>query len=157
MLLGGVGAKFYDLETQYLWQREFAPELTALSQLMPFPYPPFAALPLLPLAALPLPAAYMTWVLLNTALLVQLYRLLISAIGSADRKVRLRVLAVCLSFAPVWITIMQGQFSLILTLSFLASWHALSCSRDLQAGLWLALLLVRPQLVAAPGLALVWR
>jgi len=106
---------------------------------------------------LPLPTAYLAWALLNTALLVQLCWLLISSLGNTDRRIRLRALAMCLSFAPVWITIMQGQFSLILTLTLLVGWYALSQGRDLQAGLWLTLLLVRPQLVVVPGLALVWR
>ena len=157
MLLGGVKADFYALPTQYLWQRAFAPEVSDPSWLLPFLNPPFVAAPLALVAALPLETAYVAWLGLNVALLAAVCRRLVRTLEGTRLRVTVYTLALSLTFAPVWVAAMQGQVSFVLVLALLGGWAALRSGRDLHGGLWLALLLVKPQLLLAPALALAWR
>lgn len=157
MVLGGVRAGFYDLPTQYLWQHQFAPEFGDQSYLMPFLNPPFIAIAVAPLAWLPLQVAYLAWAAVNVALLALVCWLLLDVLGGAGSRIKLRALVMSLTFLPVIVTVMQGQLSFVLVLALLLSWRALRSGRDLQGGLWLTLLLVKPQLALVPALALVWK
>jgi hypothetical protein len=70
-------------------------------------------------------------------------------------RVKFRILEMTLTFLPVWVTIVQGQISLVLVLAMLMSWRSVQASDDVQGGLWLALL--KPQFVFVPALALAWQ
>ncbi len=157
MALRGVGADLYDLPAQYRWQSEFAPELSDLSDLYPFFSPPFVAIPLMLPASLPYESAYIVWGLLNIALVALMCSLLAAMLAEAGQSVQFRALELGLTFLPVWVTVVQGQVSFILVLALLCGWRALHLGKDGQAGLGLALLLARPQLVIVPALILVWK
>jgi len=157
MALEGVGAGLYDLPTQYRWQSGFAPELGNLSDLYPFFSPPFVAVPLMLPASLPYESAYIIWGVLNIALMALICSLLVSMLAEAGQSAQFRALELGLTFLPVWVTIAQGQVSFILVLALLLGWRALRSGKDWQAGLGLALLLARPQLVIVPALILVWK
>lgn len=157
MALRGVGADFYDLPTQYRWQSEFAPELSDLSDLYPFFSPPFVAVPLMLPASLPYESAYIVWGLWNAALMALICSLLVAMLAEAGQSAQFRALEWGLTFLPVWVTVVQGQVSFILVLALLFGWRALRFGKDWQAGLGLALLLARPQLVLVPALILIWK
>jgi hypothetical protein len=157
MLLAGVRADLYDPATQYLWQRTVASEVTDPSQLLRFPLLPFVALPLAVVATLPFETAYLAWLICNLLLLAVICRLLSAALEPAGRLAVLRALALTLTFLPVMVTVMQGQWSLVLVLGLLASWASLRSGQELRGGLWLALLLVKPHYVLVPALALAWQ
>lgn len=157
MVLGGVGSDFYDIAIQRQWQRAFAPEVSDPSRLMPFVNPPFAAGFLAPIAALPLETAYLVWALFNVALLSLTCHLLVDALRSAGLRTKFVALATVLTFLPVWMTVIQGQLSFVLVLALLLGWRSLRSGRDLQGGLWLSVLMVKPQLLLVPALALAWQ
>ncbi|HEX8465494.1 MAG TPA: glycosyltransferase family 87 protein, partial [Abditibacterium sp.] len=74
-----------------------------------------------------------------------------------EGKKRLVALALVLSFAPVLFAVMQGQVSLLVVLGFFQSFRAAKSGRDFSAGLWLCLLLIRPQMAIAPLLIFAWK
>lgn len=154
MALHGTGANFYDLPTQFAEQRELWPEMTAQKQLLPFLAPPFVALLFAPLAALPVLPGYVIWTGLNTLLLWFIVCGLLEVVDLHGSK-RLVAVGLMLTFAPVLFTVMQGQVSFLVVLAWLQSYRAAKLGRDFNAGLWLALLLIRPQLALFPLLIFV--
>jgi hypothetical protein len=119
--------------------------------------PPFVAAPLALVAALPLETANVAWLGMNVALLAAVCRWLVHTLEGTRLRVTVCALALSLTFPPVWVAAMQGQVSFVLVLALLGGWAALRSGRDMHGGLWLALLLVKPQLLLAPALALAWQ
>ena len=156
MLRMGVRSDFYKLATQYEWQRSFAPELREQGHLMVFVNPPFLALLTLPLSFLPFAAAYWVWAGANVLLMLALARVLLFSLADVSESKRLRALFLALTFLPVWVTVYQGQYSFTLAISLLMAWRALARRQEVQAGLWLAALLIRPQLLSVPALLFLW-
>src|SRR5262245_12518781 len=61
MVRDGDGAHLYDLDVQLRYQREIVPERGPDGGLLPFNYPPHAAVPAFVLAYLSRDAAFYTW------------------------------------------------------------------------------------------------
>lgn len=153
MLLNGVSYDFYNLDTQYNFQHKFAPEVSP-KNLMPFVYPSFVALPFAPLAFLPLDKAYLVWLFLNILLLIFILRSILKLTNEPPKSIKILLLSLILLFFPLWNALLQGQLSFLITLSVLQAYVALRSNKNVSAGLWLALLLVRPNLVIVPALVL---
>lgn len=153
MLLNGVSYDFYNLDTQYIFQHKFAPEVSP-KNLMLFVYPSFVALPFAPLAFLPLDKAYLAWLFLNILLLIFILRSILKLTNELSKSIKILSLFLILLFFPLWNALLQGQLSLLITLSVLQAYLALRSNKNVSAGLWLALLLVRPNLVIVPALVL---
>lgn len=150
MILNGVSRDFYTLSTQYNWQHSFVPEMSHQSQLMPFIYPPFVAVPMALIAHFPFEVAYIVYMLWNIALLVTLYFLSMRILKQAETKIKVIIVAMTIAFLPILFAVMQGQLSLLLAIALLNAWFSLRLGKNIHSGLWLSLLLVRPYLIVVP-------
>jgi hypothetical protein len=156
IVAAGRGGQLYNLQEQYTWQAAAA-GLNDPLQLLVFINPPFAALPFALLGRLPLDWAYGVWTFVNLAILVLIGVLLSGPLRHARSTVQVAAVVLSLTFMPVVVTIVQGQWSLLLTAGLLLSWRAFRKDKDLQAGLWLGVLAVKPQLILLPLVALLWQ
>lgn len=156
MILNKVSSDFYNLSMQYGWQHSFVPELTHQSQLMPFIYPSFVAVPMALMTRLPFGTAYIIYGLWNIGLLVVLCFLNLRILKNVKTKIKVIVVVMCVTFLPIPIAIMQGQLSLLLAIALLYSWFSLRLGNKISAGLWLSLLLVRPYLIIVPLLVFIF-
>src|SRR5437867_12218934 len=145
----------YDLERQLAVETStLAPH--PLPRVLPYNYPPFFALLLVPLAWLPFPLAYATATVLNLLCLALTLRLLIRrlALGS-DQTFWLLLLAFCA--VPVYVTLFHGQTSFLALLLLTLYVLDLQEGREVRTGVWAGLLLFKPQLLLLPLLILAWR
>lgn len=154
MVRQGAAQHLYDLHAQYYWQSGLISEVSTYKALMPFLNPAFVAVCLLPLTFVPFAWAYVLWGMVNIVLFVLifvwcfwLFREELQRAEGAQTPLFLLIF----SWIPFWVAIMQGQFSLVLILSLCASWAAYNKQQPFRAGVWLALLFVRPHLVFVPA------
>ena len=110
---------------------------------LPFLYPPYAALPLVPLSALPYRIAYFTFLSLNIALLLAAARTLHPHLPTLTNLFPPILTLIFLAFLPVAIALYQGQVSLILLVCFVAAYASLEKKKPFQAGLLLSLALIK--------------
>ncbi len=150
MVLHGAGADLGELDAQLSWQQHVWPAVDA-EHLNVWLNPPAIGLVLSPLALLSPEMAFVAWTLVLAALLAIMLAFLLDALPPAART-RASILAV--TFPPITIALYQGQLSFVLAIAFLLAWRDLERRRDTRAGLWLALLLVKPQLAIVPALYL---
>src|SRR5438876_706616 len=146
----------YDLERQLAVETPTMAPYSLVKEVLPYNYPPFFALLLVPLAWLPFPFAYATATVLNLLCLALTLRLLIRrlALGS-DQTFWLLLLAFCA--VPVYVTLFQGQTSFLALLFLTLYVLDLQEGREVRAGAWAGLLLFKPQLLLLPLLILAWR
>ena len=141
----------YDLERQLAVE---TPTLAPypLPGVLPYNYPPFFTLLLVPLAWLPFPLAYATATVLNLLCLALALHLLLRrlALGS-NQTLWLLLIAFC--EVPVYVTLFQGQTSLLALLLLTLYVLDLQEGREVRTGAWAGLLLFKPfrRLTAAPA------
>ncbi len=157
VVLHGQGTQLYDLATQWKWQRHFFPGLSAPSQLLPFLAPPFVAAPMAILASFPVRTAFLVWLGINWVLLSVFVMSVVEALKPRGGRAQMVALVLCVTCAPIFVTLLQGQWAIVLALSSLFSWRALREKRDFAGGLWLALWLFKPQLLLFPLAVLAWK
>lgn len=88
---------------------------------LPFTYPPFAAVLMLPLAVLPIWLSAFLWAVACVVVLAFVVDLVLRACGAAPTGLVLpAVVAVALACEPVWSTFSFGQVNLFLTAAILA-------------------------------------
>jgi Glycosyltransferase family 87 len=63
----------------------------------------------------------------------------------------------CLAFPPVFVTLLQGQVSLLLFFFATLVYHSLKRKKEVQAGLWLSLLLTKFQLLLPFVAVFLWK
>src|SRR6266571_4177149 len=146
----------YDLERQLAVEIPIMAPYGLSEGVMPFNYPPFFTLLLVPLAWLPFPLAYATATALNLFCLAITLHLLLRrlALGS-DQTFWLLLIAFCAR--PVYLTLLQGQTSLLALLLLTLYVLDLQEGREVRTGAWAGLLLFKPQLLPLPLLILAWR
>ena len=111
-----------------------------------FYHAPFEALLFVPLASVSYRSAYRVWAFANLALVFAAAWALRAFLGTVERLgFRIALVAACLP--PFFVTIVQGQDSLLLLLIYSGAFVELKRRRELRAGCLLALGLFRPQLV----------
>jgi Glycosyltransferase family 87 len=125
-------------------------------QVIPYNYPPFFTLPLVPLAWLSFPLAYATASVLNLLCLAVTLRLLIQRLALGSEQTRW-LLLVAFCAAAIYVTLIQGQTSLLALLLLTLYVLDLQERRGVWAGIWAGLLLFKPQLLPLPLLILAWR
>ncbi|MBA2276243.1 MAG: DUF2029 domain-containing protein [Chloroflexia bacterium] len=151
----GDGSDLYD------WERQVAGQARALGvatvdTVMPFPYPAFVAAPYALLARMPYVWAYVLATLAMFAAAIAAV-LLLRPVSPTVRAQPLLVTLGVLASQPLLQVMYGGQTVAFSLLCFAGSYAALRRERDVAAGVWLGLLLYKPQL-AVPLLALLlWR
>lgn len=158
----GDGARLYDLDTQRAaLARVLAPDLTYGGGAdLPYIHPPFEALIVAPLLALPPGTLYLLWsgliLLATAAALLLLARTL--PLGSGITAIV--VVAVC-AYGGLHQALLLGQSSPLVLLGLCGAYAGLHRRRDGWVGVALALMILKPQLLIVVGLALVvqrrWR
>ncbi len=152
----GAGSAMYDTVTidhylQTLTTYSAVPaELTAL----PVPYPPWFAAALVPLTLLPGLAALALWLALSLGAVLHLgYRVsqLLPDLGWVGS-----VVAILASVAVAW-GLFMGQPAVLLAVPVSEMYFSLRAGRDFRAGLWLGVLLLKPQYALLLGLFILWK
>ncbi len=114
-------------------------------------YPPVLGFIFHPLSFLPFNIAYYIWTLIQLGLIIWLIILLNRQFSRWTKKERILLSLTILAFWPLSITILQGQFSLILLICIVHIYLALNNSKKVNAGVWLALMIIKPQAVLILG------
>jgi glycosyl transferase family 87 len=161
MVLDGRGAALYDLDLQGAYQERILGGRFE-DGVNPYNNPPHMTLPFAPLAWLPRPAAVLAWTAAQAALLIWVIRWLLRGPAASWRpRERLLLVTAVLAFPPLMETVTLGSFSLLMLACLAQSYAALKRGRDGQAGVWLVIGSIKPQLVMLPGLMLLagrrWR
>lgn len=151
----GEGAKLYNLGQQ----AEAEERVLERKGLLPIIHPPFEALAFAPLSLLPYSCAYLAWGAMNIALWMWFAYLLRPYVPIPKQPFRYLIL--CFAFFPAWIALFQGQTSFLLLLLFTLVFMSLKRGKDFRAGIFLALGLLRFQIVLPFALMLLllrkWR
>jgi len=128
---------------------------------LPFLNPPFVSGLFYPLALLPYGVAQAVWLGLSVAALAAALALLWPELRRLDRKWRVVFVLAALASAPVFWSLLYGQLSTLVLLSWVASYRLLKARREGAAGLALAVCLIKPPLAVVPALFLLttgrWR
>src|SRR5258708_8592103 len=141
MVYLGQGSKLYDLAEQ----RKLKQSLLKDAEPLIYEHPPFEALLLAPLGALPYKTAYLLWGLINVAIWLSLPRLLRPYSPAARDE--LAYLALWLLFAPLGVALFQGQSSIVLLLVYALTFISLKRGCDFRAGAILGLGLFKFQFI----------
>jgi Glycosyltransferase family 87 len=137
----GLGARLYDIN----FQKQVRDSLFQHPNPLFYEHPPFEALLLSPLAALPFRMAYMLWGLFNVV--VWLTLIFFMRPSFARPKEDLGYLALWVLFAPLAVGLYQGQSSLILLALYAIAFVKLRQEKEFSAGAWLGLGLFKLQFV----------
>ena len=151
MVYLGLGPKLYDLAEQ----KKLKDSLLKDSEPLIFEHPPFEALLLSPLGALPYQTAYFVWGLINIAIWVALPWLLRPY--APVPKEPLAYFTLWILFAPLGTALFEGQTSLLVLLLYSLSFICLKRGRDFQSGLALGFALFKFQFVVPFALIFILR
>jgi Glycosyltransferase family 87 len=143
----GRGSQLYDANEQWRTQQEFASRVSIRKAPLPFLRPPFEALLFVPLTSLPYFQAYLLWNAGSFCAVMAVPFLLRRRIPALRRLSPWLFALLPLAFSPVFLTLVQGQDSILLLLSYTLAYLAMRKEADFQAGCWLGLGLVKPHLV----------
>jgi hypothetical protein len=147
----GLGSRLYDLDLQ----KQIRDSLFQHPNPLFFEHPPFEALLLSPLAAVPFRTAYMLWGSLNaTVWLLLIFFMRPHLLAPLED---LGYVSLWLLFAPFGVALFQGQSSLILLALYAAAFVLLRQDRDFAAGASLGLGLFKFQFVLPFALIFLFR
>ena len=145
----------YNLHSQQLTQYSIAPITKQLSLFIAFVNPPFVALLFVPFLKLGLLNAYLVWLMINALFLVGICFLGYRQINSSKPYIKILAIIGILTFIPILTSLLIGQLSILLSLSLLLAWMFLKKGWDFRCGLMLSLLLIKPQFLLLPFLAVI--
>lgn len=124
-----------------------------LFKVYPVPYPPIFTLVVMPFSMLPPVAGWLLWMLVNAGLCAYVAR---DIAKNAAVNVWSAVPTALLSI-PVMVGLLVGQPVGFLLLFFYKAYRALQRGDDLQSGMWIGLLLIKPQLAVGLLFVLLWK
>ncbi len=139
ILQRGTPKQLYDVHLQYKIQLEAAPNVGIRQGALPFVRPAFEAWIFWPLAHLSYRTAFVLWSAFNCACLILATLCLRREIPELRKLSALLVVALSLSYFPVFFTILQGQDSILLFLIYVVGYGALRRHRQLLGGMTLGL------------------
>ena len=152
----GGAENIYNLNSQYFYQRQLTTNLNHIKNLLVFLYPPHLALLIYPLAYLSISGAYLLWGLFNLFLLSLLIAFIYKVVSHQINEKKIKYInpfyfiIMTLLFPPIWIAIIQGQFSILLLTIFWLMWYLLKKKKFYATGLFLSILTIRPHLLIIP-------
>lgn len=133
MIAHGESSRLYDVAEQISVQQR----LFHISRPMLIMIPPFESLLYAPLARLSYNSAYVVWALFNIALWMAFAYAMRPRAAAPQRMFQHLIL--CFAFFPLWITLCQGQTTLLVLLGFGLCYLRLKSGHDFQGGLALGL------------------
>jgi len=139
MVYLGLGPKLYDLSEQEKLKKLLLPDAEPLI----YEHPPFEALLLSPLGALPYKTAYLVWGLVNITIWLVLPYLLRPHISTPRDDAA--YLLLWLLFLPLGAALFEGQSSLLMLLLYSITFIQLRSGRDFRAGVVFGLALFKFQ------------
>jgi len=139
ILQRGTANRLYDLGLQYEIQKEIAPHVSIRQGALPFVRPAFEAWLYWPLAYLPYKASFLVWALFSCGCLLAVAAILRAEITALRVFSRAVMFAATLSYFPVFVTLLQGQDSILLLLVYAAAYRALRRNAPLASGMILGL------------------
>lgn len=151
---GDIGA-LYSLDDLYRYQETLVTFTSDPHTALPaghVPYPPIFAWLLSPLTMVSPPVAFAIWTLLGAAAAVALAGRVVRHLAPESKLLAATLLLVS---TPLVFALWFGQIQIFLAIAFGEAFLALRRGRDLGAGLWLSVLLLKPQylMLAIPLLA----
>jgi Glycosyltransferase family 87 len=158
ILRAGLGHQLYAARIQNQFQKGFTGDLPSRPAALPYIHPPFEALFFLPLSRLSYRRAFITWDLLNLAMLVGVILVLRSRVGILRLISPWEAVLCALAFFPIFECLLQGQDSIMQLLFCVLGWKALKKEADVLAGCWFALAAFKFQLMLPIALLVaIWR
>jgi hypothetical protein len=153
--------KISEINLHAIYQHGLLGGINLSGGIYPLQYPPIIALVFSPLSFLPFNLAFIIWTIIEVGLLIWLIYLFDRLFSEWSRQERLVLIVTLLAFFPLTETILTGQFSLFLSICLVQVFLSMKNNRPIHAGIWMALLLIKPQMVLIPGLMLLnkrfWR
>ena len=148
ILIAGKGGELYNLKLQSQIQQSLLKGQVFEGGVLAYVHPPFQALVFLPFSYLSFPVAYSAWSVFMSALgLFSISFLLKLPHYQALRPWSTQIFLATFCFFPVFISLVQGQDSLMLLFFIAWAFTLLKQKRDTQAGIVLACALFKFHLV----------
>lgn len=140
----GAGTPIYNLAAFGHFERALVHPLIVRDGVLPYVYPPYLAILMAPLGALPYGVAWLMWLAFN-AVLISAVTITLQRYLRLGRVAATLLWTASLSFLPVFVTAIQGQTSILLLALFTSAFLALRAERPWVAGALLSLTLIKPQ------------
>jgi hypothetical protein len=147
----GKGSELFNKELQTRLQQEILGGRSFQDGVLYYNYPPHAVFAFEPLSKLPLTSAYYVWTLIQLVLLGWLLHILLRVTHGLERKERWLITSASLAMPFLMLNFMLGAFSLFVLNCLFESFLALKNSKEISAGVWLGLVLVKPQAMVYPA------
>jgi len=147
-------SSLYDLEKQRLVQQPIDPSRGRW--VLPYFYPPFFAVVLVPLAWLPFSLAFIAMTLVNCALLIASIRILIQKLQLNRQQSSWLIVATFCNYG-VHYALLEAQTSFITLILLVLYVTTLNSPAENRAGIWSGLMFFKPQLALAPVIVLIGR
>jgi Glycosyltransferase family 87 len=147
MVRRGLGHELYDTTLQYKIQQEVAPAVAIRKNALIYLHPPFEAPLFVPFTYLSYLGAFIAWDAVNLSALLVVAFLFSKNAPNFDKHFWPLWLLASLAFFPIFLTLLQGQDSIVLLLLFTLAYICLKKRRETLAGGLLAVGLFRPQLI----------
>ncbi len=157
MVAHGGGRLLYDTATVGAEELRLAGHPVGGTGTLAYFNPPFFAALLAPLSMLGMESAFQVWTLLGLALLATDVGLLWCIAPQLSRRERALMTLAFVTLYPVSYGLQLGQFSLVLATSWAGAYLLLRSGRDARAGLALAPLLIKPELLVPVALYVAWK
>jgi hypothetical protein len=147
MVRQGQGSRLYDAQEQWRVQQQFARNVAIRHAALPYLRLPFEALLFVPLTFLPYSGAYVLWLLVNLGVVIAVAIFLRRELALLQEFPVWLPILIAVGFVPVFLTLLQGQDSILLLLFYSLAYVALREGAELRAGCWLGMGLIKPHLV----------
>jgi len=147
MVRRGLGQEIYNRVEQFKVQKEFAPDVTIRLDALPFNHPPFEALFFVPFAYFSYFPAFVLWDCLNVGILIAIPFLLRAHVTELQQYPWPVWVLASLGFFPIFLSLLQGQDSILLLLLYTLAFVCLKKDAEALAGALLALGLFKPHLI----------
>lgn len=135
ILQSGAGDMLYDLGLQYEIQRQYAPNVKIRAGALPYVRPSFEAWIFAPFASLSYQTAFLVWNSLSIALLIVVAITAKFQVPGLGKAPPILLVLSTLSYFPVFITVLQGQDSVLLFVIYFLAYMALRARKELWGGL----------------------